>query len=339
MKTDDMKWHGSRRTCILPANRSVCVARCRQLSAKSTACVWLALFAWVFGVSIAMAQAVFATVVPTVLTVEDLYSERQQDVVYGRKDGMALTMDVFVPRAKTNGAGVVMIVSGGWASSHSAINIKFAEHYLRRGYTVFAVVHSSQPRYFIPEIIPDIHRAVRFIRHNAPRWQVDPMRLGATGASAGGHLSLILGTQGADGPADAKDPVDRETSKVQAVACFFPPTDFNNYVKPDKNALDESVLKNFRKSIGPIPESEIERDELGRKISPIYSVTSSSAPTLIIHGNKDQHVLVHQATRFVDTAIKAGAVAKLIVKEGKPHGWPEMSEDVEVFADWFDLHL
>jgi len=264
---------------------------------------------------------------------------RQEDVIYGRKSGTALTLDVFRSTKTNNGAGIILIVSGGWASSHEAINTKFADHFLKRGYTVFAVVHSSQPKFSIPEIIPDVNRAVRFIRFNAKQFGVDASKLGVTGASAGAHLSLILGTQGAPGLANAHDPVDRESSAVQAVACFFPPTDFLNYVKPGKDSLDESVLKNYQKFIGELPESQAARDELGRRISPIYSINSNMAPTLIIHGEVDQHVLLHQATSFIAAARKAGVDAELIVKKGKPHGWPEMSDDVETCADWFDSHL
>ncbi len=76
--------------------------------------------------------------------------------------------------------------------------------FLDRGYTVFAVVHGSQPKFVISEITADIHRAVRFIRHNAAKWNVDPDRLGIAGASAGGHLSLTMGTQGTAGKPEAK---------------------------------------------------------------------------------------------------------------------------------------
>ena len=139
----------------------------------------------------------------------------------------------------------------------------------------------------IPEIIPDLYRAVRFIRYHAKDHGVDPQRLGVTGASSGGHLALMLATGGGPGKPDAPDPVDRESSAVQAVGCFFPPTDFLNYVRPGLNAMDQSVLKNFAKFIGPTPSDPGERDALGRRISPIYSVSNHMAPTLIIHGEKD----------------------------------------------------
>src|SRR5262249_28660065 len=97
-------------------------------------------------------------------------STRKQDVIYGRKFGTALTMDVFTPRRDANGAAVVLAVSGGWFSSHDAIGAglfkPFTGELLRRGYTVFAVVHGSQPRFTIPEALEDMHRAVRYIRHH-----------------------------------------------------------------------------------------------------------------------------------------------------------------------------
>src|SRR5678816_3570618 len=156
--------------------------------------------------------------------------KRIEDVIYGRKFGTALTLDVIQP-VKPNGVGIVFMVSGGWFSSHEAINPGSFRPYLGRGYTVFAVVHGSQPKFTISEIEPDIHRAVRFIRHNAAQYGVDPKRLGITGGSAGGHLSLTMGTQGTKGDPNAKDPIDRESSEIQCVGCFFPPTDFLNYGK------------------------------------------------------------------------------------------------------------
>ena len=99
------------------------------------------------------------------------------------------------------------------------------------------MVHGSQPKFTITEIIPDLNRSVRFIRHNAAKYGIDPNRIGITGGSAGGHLSLIMGTQGGPGDPLAKDPIDRESSAVQCVACFFPPTDFLNYGKPGEDGI------------------------------------------------------------------------------------------------------
>ena len=263
---------------------------------------------------------------------------RTEDVIYGRKFGTALTMDVFQP-TKPNGCAVIFMVSGGWFSAKEAVNVAFYKAFLDRGYTVFAVVHGSQPKFTIPEVTQDIHRAIRYIRTNAAKWSVNPDKFGISGASAGGHLSLTMGTQGGPGKADAKDPIDRASSAVQAVACFFPPTDFLNYGQAGEDATGVGTLKNFKAAFGPRSDADDSRKALGREISPIYFVTPKLPPTLIIHGDADKLVPYQQAESFVKKATEAGVTAKLINRPGKAHGWPEMGKDVELLADWFDEHL
>ena len=114
---------------------------------------------------------------------------RTEDVIYGRKFGTALTMDVYRPKTGGNGLAIVSVVSGGWFSSHDAVPKKTIEG----GYTIFAVVHGSQPRYTIQDAVQDLNRAVRFIRFHAHDYGIDPDRIGIMGGSAGGHLSLMQG--------------------------------------------------------------------------------------------------------------------------------------------------
>src|SRR6516165_8477230 len=219
---------------------------------------------------------------------DDPIYTRKEDIIYGRKGGVALTMDVFTPKQNANGAGVIFAVSGGWFSAHEAINPSFYDELLKRGYTVFAVVHGSQPKYTIPEILQDMHRAVRYIRFHAKDFAIDPDRLGISGGSAGGHLSLMQGTAGDLGNPKASDPVERTSSRVQAIACFFPPTDFLNYGGSGKYAFARDGLLADYRVAGDIREFDprtklLERvtDEkkvldLARKISPITHVSGNS---------------------------------------------------------------
>jgi acetyl esterase/lipase len=268
----------------------------------------------------------------------NVHFKRTEDVIYGRKPGVALTMDVFQPE-KPNGLGIIFVVSGGWFSSKEAIAPTVYETFMERGYTVFAVVHGSQPKFQIPEIVQDMHRAVRFIRYNAEKFGIHPDQIGVTGGSAGGHLSLTLGTQGGPGKPDAKDPVDRVSSAVQCVACFFPPTDFLNYGHAGTNAVGFGILKSFQPAFGAASETAEGREKLGRQISPIYFVHSNQAPTLIIHGDVDTLVPIQQSESFVAASQKVGAEAKLTVKSGGAHGWKDWTADFASFNDWFDEHL
>ncbi len=276
---------------------------------------------------------------------------RQSDVIYGRKFGTALTMDIFRPAAKPNGAGVIVVISGGFVSAADNINPLFALPFTNRGYTVFAVLHGSQPRYSIPEIVTDLHRAVRFIRHHAKDYSIDPNRLGIAGASAGGHLSLMMGTAGTQGDPTARDPVDRESSRVQAVACFFPPTDFLNWgksgdarinpmdhAKPFRPAFDFYEVDKDVNIWKPVTDPA-RRREISRDISPIYHVTADDAPTLIIHGDADPLVPLQQSEIIVEAFKKAGVDSKLVVKPKAAHGWPTILLDFNTLADWFDQHI
>jgi acetyl esterase/lipase len=276
--------------------------------------------------------------------------DRREDVIYGRKYGTALTMDVFTPKEGANGLGLIFVVSGGWFSAHEAIPVPLVEPFVARGYTVFAVVHGSQPRFTIPEILEDMNRAVRFIRFHADDYGIDPDRLGIYGGSAGGHLSLMQATAGDGGDPMAKDPIGRTPSRVRAVACLYPPTDFLNYGKPGENALGRGVLENFKAPFDfhrldpaqnrfvPITD-EAEILEIGRAISPVNHVSPDDPPTLIVHGDADTLVPIQQAESIVEKLRAAGVEARLVVKPGAGHGWPDVPKDLEAFADWFDAHL
>src|SRR3954454_7321275 len=71
--------------------------------------------------------------------------------------------------------------------------------------------------------------ARRFLPHHAADHGIDPGRIGARGAVAGGQLALLLGTAGSEGDPQSRDPADRASSRVQAVACFFLPIDSLNF--------------------------------------------------------------------------------------------------------------
>jgi acetyl esterase/lipase len=265
--------------------------------------------------------------------------ERTDGIVYGHRDGKPLAIDVVRP-SQPNGLGVVLVVSGGWKSqSAGSAPVWMMAPLLRRGYTVIPVYHISQPEATVMEIIQDVHRGVRFVRHHARKYGIDPARIGVTGGSAGGHLSLMLATRGGPGPADAQDPVDRESSAVQAVAIFYPVTDLLNLGKSTENPGDGGPPKSFVKAFGPQATDMAQWKLIGRECSPIYHVTENLPPTLIYHGDADTLVPLEQSEWFRERAVKQGCNVKIVVHPGGKHGWLTMFWDLTQFADWFDHYL
>jgi acetyl esterase/lipase len=257
------------------------------------------------------------------------------DVVYGHKDGMALTFDVVKPKVSANGAAVIFMVSGGWVSTYTPpqqMATRFQE-LLNKGFTVIAVRHGSSPKYLIPEIVADVRRAVRFIRFNAKRWGVDANRLGVFGGSAGGHLSLVLGTASDTGDPNAKEDFLKESDRVAAVVAYFPPVDLRPIVRginpqPTSETKERFPALNFEKEKAP-------------DYSPIVHVSSDDPPTLLIHGDKDDLVPVSNSKIIYEAFQKNNVKTQLIIIEGAGHGFrgDDAKRASAAMVSWFEQTL
>jgi acetyl esterase/lipase len=257
------------------------------------------------------------------------------DVVYGHKDGLAMTFDVLKPKANANGAAVIFMVSGGWVSNYNPpqqTGARFKD-LLDKGFTVISVRHGSSPKYLIPEIVSDVRRAVRFIRYNAKQWGVDPNRLGVFGGSAGGHLALVLGTASDDGDPNAKEDFMKESDRVASVVAYFPPVDLRPLARglnPPRTggALDRFPALNFEKEKAP-------------DYSPIVHVSPDDPPTLLVHGDKDNLVPVNNSKVIHEAFQKNNVKTQLIIIEGAEHGF--RGEDAKragaAMVAWFEQTL
>lgn len=248
------------------------------------------------------------------------------DVVYGHKDGLALTYDVFRPDRDddTPGPCLLFMVSGGWVSQWMppAAMTPFVRPFLDKGYTVCAVRHGSSPRYVIPEIVTDVRAALAHVAANAATHGIDPQRLGIYGFSAGGHLSLMLGTTTNDAAPRQGKP------HVAAVAAVFPPTDLAPYLDPAAGFLDRFPALKFPR-------------EQGDTYSPLRQVTGDDAPTLLVHGDKDELVPLWHSEKIRDAFETAEVPQRLLVIEGAAHGFDADGNRrmVEAMLEWFDRHL
>lgn len=239
------------------------------------------------------------------------------DVVYGHKDGMALTMDVIKPKTGANGAAVIFMVSGGWISEYTPPQ-QFAERgpfkdLLNKGFAVIALRHGGSPKYVIPEIVADVRRGIRFIRYNAKQWGVDPNRLGVFGGSAGGHLSLMIGNASDNGDKNAKEDFMKESDRVAAVVALFPPVDLRPLARGLSAANDGSVGSRF-------PALNFEKEKAA-DYSPIVHVTPDDPPTLLIHGDQDTLVPISNSKIIYEAFQKNNVKSNFVTIEGAGHGF------------------
>ena len=226
-----------------------------------------------------------------------------RDVIYGHRDGMALTYDVFKPK-QPNGALVVNMVSAGWRSSWGPPEERQARYQwlIDKGFTVVALHHASAPRFTVPDAVQDVRLGLRHIKLHAADYGADPARIGVWGASAGGHLSLVAGMMADGGDPAAENPLERSGNRVAAVVAYFPPTD-----------LDVLLLGRARQGAIDFPEEE------RGAVSPIRYVDARDPPVLLITGDADRGVPMMQSQRLKEELDRVGVEAKVIAFPGADH--------------------
>ena len=267
------------------------------------------------------------------------------DVVYGHKDGLGLTLDVLVPEKNPKHLGIILVSSGSWKSSKSNVaeeNVPPRNGPLGSrpvGGRLHAVRRAARqrPRDFVPEMIEDIRRSVRFVRHRARDYEVDPTHLGITSGSSGGHLALMVGLTGDDGKPDSPDPIERESSRTQAIVSWFPPTDMINWgTAGGYRTIEASPARLLS---GNVRQGDRSRIAAQVRFADLPGHAGRSA-ALLLHGDKDKTVPLQQSEILKAKYEEVGLPVKLIVQPGGGHSWwPTIMQQYPVVWEWFDQYL
>jgi acetyl esterase/lipase len=249
----------------------------------------------------------------------------KSDVIYGHKDGMALVYSVLQPE-NANGAAIVFMVSGGWFSRWSPPQ-RYAAQFddmLDAGFTVIPVHHGSAPRYRVPEAYADVSRAIRHIKLHAQQHGIDPDRIGVTGGSAGGHLSLMLGMDSDAGIDGDRDEVMRNSNAVAAIVAYFPPVDLREITGPNDR----------------FPALDFEQSKAAA-ISPILHADPSDPPTLLIHGDADTLVDISNSIDMQAEFEKHHITSEFITISGAGHRFrgDDATRAAALRLDWFKKYL
>lgn len=277
----------------------------------------------------------------------------RKETIYGRTYGTALTMDVFTPKKNSKGLGIVLFVSEGWYSEHEKIEYNipiYIDQFIKNGYTVFAVIHGSNPKFSLLENFEHAKRAVRFIRHNANEFGINPNKIGAIGDSAGGHLSLLVGSDKGTEDKTSKDPIEKESCKVQAIVAFYPPTDFFNWGKENKPMLGDHPKVSLKgaftfyelDSTTNTLEKITNQDKvfaIVKSLSPIYQVNEATSPTLIVYGDEDSFIPIQQSKSLAIRLRQLKVTTATIVEKGGEHDEITIKNHLGEAISWFDKYL
>lgn len=259
----------------------------------------------------------------------------EKDIVFGKGGDVDLKLDLYQPadlKPDARYPGIVAIYGGGWRQGAKENVADTAELLAEKGYVVIAPQYRLTPQYQFPAQVNDVKAAVRWLRANADKYQVDPNRIGAIGYSAGGHLSLMLGVTDDKAGLEGDGGNEGQSSKVQAVVNYFGPT---TLLLNDWNPQVNELVTNLTGG------SYADKQEVYEKASPLTHVSSDDAPVLTFHGTRDALVPYAQAV-LLDRALRdAGVESELDLLTGTGHGWKgeELDRTQGMAVEFFDKHL
>jgi acetyl esterase/lipase len=217
--------------------------------------------------------------------------------------------DLYLPAATESSQrrpAVVIIHGGGWNSGDKGAGreINIGTNLALNGYVGMSInyVLSTNGKVTWPQNLHDCKTAVRWLRANAARLQVDPDRIGTIGGSAGGQLAAMLAVTG---PADKLDPAGPYGEFSCAVKCavdLYGPADLMEY-----------------HDVRMLGKTRAEAPELYRAASPTSYADAGDAPILILHATADKTVDLKQSELLAVALKKAGTKHEFVIVEGAPH--------------------
>jgi acetyl esterase/lipase len=241
----------------------------------------------------------------------------RRNVSYVQRDWQNLTMDIATPK---QGQGpfpaVVCIHGGGWKSGNKKEMLPCLYALAQQGCVAVSIDYRLAPDHHFLDQVDDCKAAVRFLRTHAQKLNINAQHIGALGSSAGGHLALLLGTTDTKELPIAGDD-NSVSSAVEVVVSLAGPTDLTKELPTDSE-------RSVEKFIG---KTRLKDLELFKRASPIHYLSSGDAPTMIIHGTKDQMIPFEQATDFLEACKKIGVECQLLaIKNGGHSGGGSIDE-------------
>ena len=216
------------------------------------------------------------------------------------------TLTPFFPKEKATGSAVVVCPGGGYSHLADHEGRPVAEWLNSLGITAFVLKYRLGPRYHHPAPMQDVARALRIVRSRAAEWKLDPKRIGVLGFSAGGHVASTAGTHYDAGNPDAMDPVERVSSRPDAMVLIYPVITMRDFTHAGSKRL----------LLGENPPPE-----LVALMSNEGQVTKDTPPTFLVHTANDSVVPVENSLRFADELRKSGVPFELHVYQRGRHGF------------------
>ena len=249
------------------------------------------------------------------------------DVIAVKKVQVPEMTAYFPTKLIATGQAVVICPGGGYGQlSWDLEGTDIASWLVSHGVAAFVLKYrlpgakSNVVRYKSPLL--DAARAVRIVRANASKWHIDTKGIGIMGFSAGGHLASSLETHFDGGDAQAKDSIDRFSSRPDFGILAYPVISMYN---------PELVTGTASSLLGSHPS-----DSLRKYFSSELQVTAATPPTFLVHAMDDKSVNIKHSILFYEALKEHNVAGDLHIFSSGGHGFGLGLHKGEV-ASWTDL--
>jgi acetyl esterase/lipase len=258
----------------------------------------------------------------------------QRDIEYARVNGHSLRLDIYSPKKSAGKLPVVVwLHGGGWNMGDK--NFCPIGFMAEKNLAIVSVDYRLDTIAIFPAQLDDCKGAIRWLRANADKLNLDADHIGIFGVSAGGHLGLLLATTAGNSKMEGDVGGNLNfSSTVQCVCAFYPPTELNRLVPDPKWRArpDGLAAKLIGGAIGENVDKAI-------AASPLTYVDKNCAPVFLMHGGADELVPPEQSQIFYDALLKVGVEAQLEIIPGKGHGIIAPPPVAEKIYSFYNRHL
>lgn len=259
----------------------------------------------------------------------------ESDIVYGAGGETKLRMDIAFPtRTRDSMPCIVVIHGGAWMQGNKSMHSDDIKYFAKQGYVSVSIGYRLAPKYRFPAQVEDVKCAIRYLRANCKKFNIDPDQIGAVGYSAGAHLSMMLGTMDKKDGFEGNGGWPEESSKVQAVVSYFGPTQL------DANDIPTNSVPLVSTFIGG---SQKEKPAAYRQASPLTYVSPEDAPMLLFHGTRDPIVPYSQAIKMATAMTQQKIPGRVELLMNADHGgnWgvEEFERTKAATSNFFEKHL
>jgi acetyl esterase/lipase len=247
-------------------------------------------------------------------------------------------LNMIVPEKKSSRPrpAVVLIHGGGWSTGDQYKFTKMGYSFAEEGYVVMLPTYRLYRDAPFPACLEDVKNSIRWLRANAKKYNIDPNRIGAYGNSTGATLALTVVVTG-EKELEGDGPNQDQSSELQAVVGSGAVGDMlhSTHSKRAKSAYLNMARGTDRNL------SESKANKLMKAASPSSYITKSAPPILLVHGTKDDVVIINSTDEFVGAMKKAGADITYLRFEGAGHSvmGQKGKETTPAMMKFFKKHL